>query len=647
MKMKQIKKEIKIESVSSQENFNWIFLAAILLVTTVVYFPAFNHSFTNWDDPTYVTENPIISKPLSDQVSYYFKNAYATNYHPLTMISLGIDYKLSDSNSDKIKPGFFHAVNIILHLLNIVLVYVFAFIISKRKVFVAFFVAAIFALHPMHVESVAWIAERKDVLYTFFFLLASIFYLQYSFKNKFGFYIVAFTFFCFSVLSKPAAVAFPLVLFLIDIFLERKFFLKSVLEKVPFLLVSAIIGYVTIKVQDEAISKWEIMSNLQRFVFASYSFMMYIVKFIFPYDLSTVYPYPVKFPIKESLPFACYFSLFFNAGLLAFLMASFKKNKLYFFGIGYFFVMIVLVLQFISVGQMIMAERYTYVPYIGLSLIVAIWANDFFEKNKKKMAKNIVYTLSALVMLVFSFQSIAMVKVWKNSGTLFTQAIKIHPKDAEVAYKNRGNYLAREMNEYDAAINDYNKCLEINPNNAPVLSNRGNVYGLLKDYKSSIRDYSLSLKIDNSNIEAFVNRGLTYLITGEYNKALLDFKAAELIDSSNVMVKSNIALSYLNLKDYQKSVDLYDKIILGDPNNPDFNFKQGVAYFNMKNYAKSVELFSKTISVNPTFENGYFYRAQANKMAGNYLQALADAQIAKQQGYNVEGLLDELTKIKK
>ena len=640
--MKQKKVSTKKTEIIPIKKVNYFGLIATLIVTIYIYSNAINHDFTNWDDPTYVTENLILAKPISEQISYFFLNPYATNYHPLSMISLGLDFKISNSTLEKINPKTFHVTNILFHLLNTILVFIFVQKLTNKKTLVSVLVSALFALHPMHVESVAWISERKDVLYTFFFMIASIFYLDYLENKKWHFYLLTFIFFCLSVLSKPAAIMFPIIMLCIDFYLFKKVNLKTIFEKIPFFIVSVIIGIVTIKVQDKAISELEIMSYFHRFIFASYAFMMYIIKFFVPFNLSTVYPYPVKFPIKESLPFEYYFSILLNVGIFAFAIFSLKKSRLFSFGLLYYFAMIILVLQLISVGSMIMAERYTYVPYIGISFVISVILNNYLEQKNNSTSKQIVYVFLVLFFGFLSYKSYELNKVWKNSETLFSNAIKINPDKAEVAYKNRGNYYARVLNEYNLAINDYNKCLEINPVNATVLSNRGNVYGLLKDYNSSIRDYTLALKIENNNIEARINRGITYTLNQEFNKAIIDFEFAKTLDSKNLLVDANLAFAFLSNKEYQKSIDLYQSLIENNNQNPDYFFKQGVGFFNIQNYAKAVEAFTQTINLNSNFENAFLYRAQAYKMTGEKSLALKDALMAKKQGKNADALIKEL-----
>ncbi len=303
---KQKKKKDKAASSSVQQPKKqiaharplWQWIAGILLITFICYLPVLSDKkeFTNWDDPGYVTEQKLVKDLNAETLKTLFKPStdVMLNYHPLTMISLGIDYKLGfdkKTNTLSIKP--FAWSNLILHLLNTALVFIFLYLLSGRRIWAAVISALWFGIHPMHVESVAWISERKDVLYCFFFLLSCIAYLKYLETNRFLLLASCFFFFVLSCLSKAMAVPLPLVLILIDILHKRKINFKVVLEKAPFLIVALLIGYNAVLIQDKgAIAEFEIFTLAERFMFAAYGFFMYIVKLIAPFELSAFYPYP-------------------------------------------------------------------------------------------------------------------------------------------------------------------------------------------------------------------------------------------------------------------------------------------------------------------------------------------------------------------
>ena len=197
----------------SKQKLNLLLLFITLIATLIIYFPSVNNALTNWDDQEYITNNTSLKTPASQNIGYHFKNFHMGNYHPLTMISLNMDYK------EPLDPKPFHVTNLILHLLNTALVFLFVFLLTQKNV-IAFISSMLFALHPMHVESVAWASERKDVLYTLFFFAALCTYLKYlsDEKNKQRWFLITTSLFILSLLSKGQAVVLPVIFILIDVF---------------------------------------------------------------------------------------------------------------------------------------------------------------------------------------------------------------------------------------------------------------------------------------------------------------------------------------------------------------------------------------------------------------------------------------------
>src|SRR6185436_5019321 len=277
-----------------------------------------------------------------------FTEASASNYHPLTMLSLAFNYAISGT-----VPFSYHFVNWLLHILNTALVFLFIYKISGKKVYVAAFASLIFGVHPMHVESVAWVSERKDMLYTFFFLLALLQYWRFLEAGKRSNVILCFVFFILSLLSKPAAVILPIVLLLLDYWKGRSFNWKMLVEKIPFFILSIIFGFITIKVQSsDAIVSFDIYPLWSRFFFASYTIMIYAARFFVPYPLSAFHPYP---SVNE-LGLPVLLSPIFIIGLLILLWLK-RKDKLVVFSLLFFIVNLLLVMQFISIGLTIVSER--------------------------------------------------------------------------------------------------------------------------------------------------------------------------------------------------------------------------------------------------------------------------------------------------
>ncbi len=570
-----------------------VLLVSILLITGLLYYPSLSNSFTNWDDNVYVTENTLIHHP--EKTKEMLMTPVGGNYHPLTMYTLAFDYKRSEAMSEDQKAKAFHITNLLLHILNIVLVFFFMHILSKGRILMSLMCALLFAIHPMHVESIAWITERKDVLYTFFFLLSLILYLQFLDRKKYWWLLLCFISFVLSVASKPAAVILPFVLFAIDLFRDRKFTWKTMIEKIPFFAVSIFAGVLTLKEQlsNRVMSDIHHFSGWEKIIFASYSAMMYIVKMLFPFNLSNIYPYPnVDKPLSPSY----YTGLLFIVLMAAFLYFA-RRQKLILFGVAFFYINIILVLQFVSVGQAVMADRYTYVAYLGLFMILS-WPLD----NKKNSFRNFFIPLKplliaglAILSIVCIIQTRERIKVWKNSETLWTDAIEKFPHSIVNAYVNRGHYYYNKTKEYDKALTDYrdalaiypkidiawlnmgyiffrrnqndssifcyDRALEINPSLWDALANRGAAKGKMGNYKGSIEDLSKSLELNPTYVDAWENRALAYTLVGQHEKAIADYGKALEITPKDHSVINAIGESFQSLGKFRESIDEFNKAI--------------------------------------------------------------------------------------
>ena len=306
MKNKNNKKQNKITSNKKQVVFNlniqskhYFIFFAILILTIIIYRPVFFNDFV-WDDGPYVQNNLNVQSFDLKNILFNFEMG---NYHPLTMLAFATEYYFFGLN----ETGY-HAVNLFIHLLNIVLVFYVVFLLNGNPT-IAILVSLLFGIHPLHVESVAWISELKDLLYTFFFLGSYVFYLKFIQFSKNKFYILSLILFLASTLSKAMAVCLPVVFILTDYFKGRKINSKTLLEKLPFILISLSIGILAIFAQKSSGSIQDITyySFFERVIFAGYSFISYLIKSILPVDLSAYYPYPIK--SGEAIP--AIFFLFF------------------------------------------------------------------------------------------------------------------------------------------------------------------------------------------------------------------------------------------------------------------------------------------------------------------------------------------------
>jgi len=621
-------------------------LIVILVATFIAFYPSFENDFTDWDDFSYVLENENIKELSLNKVKYFFTNSEVSNYHPLTMLSLAINYKFSKKKmnpyENRIEPEAisFHTTNIIFHLLNTILVFYFIFLLSGSRIPIAFIVALLFGIHPMHVESVSWISERKDVLYTFFFMGGLITYLKYLNLYRTRYYIFTIILCVLSLLSKPAAVVFPLVLFLIDFYKKRPFNLKVFLDKIIFFALAITFGIITFAVQkDKAVADFETFTVLQRFIFASYGFIMYIYKLFIPLKLSAFYPYPL---LSDSgkLPVIYYLSPFIVLIIAGMVWISIKKNRIELFGILFYFITTALVLQFISVGRAIMADRYTYMPYIGLFFIFGYFY-DQLSIRKEKIYRN----LFLLAFIPFSIWLVSLTheqtKVWKNSETLWTNVIKNYPA-SDVAYKNRGNYYARR-DDTERALKDYLVLVERNSKEVDIYSNLGNIYGLRQEFDKSLEAYSKAINLDSNNYKAYLNRAITYSKMKEYDKAILDYNKSIELNPKNIQTYKNRGYALLESGRFNEAINDYNFLIEHDTENFDFYLKRGFCKFNLNNYPEALADFQYSLILNPNNATTLFNISITYYKMNNSKSALEYALKAKEMGYQVsENYVKEL-----
>lgn len=550
-------------------------LVAILVLTTIVFFPTLNNSFTNWDDGLYVTQNPHIQGFYIDNIKAMFTQPIANNYHPLTMLSLTLNYVFG-----KLNPSAYHFTNLLLHLANTFLVFLFAYHLTDKRLWVGIVTALFFGIHPMHVESVAWVSERKDVLYTFFFMSGLLSYLAYLGNSKAKYLGITLILFVLSLLSKPAAVVFPIVLWLIDFYKRREMGGRAIGEKVPFLVLSVIFGLITISIQTStAVGSFSQFSFFQRIAFAGYGTMMYLVKLILPFNLSALYPYPVS-SASQSLPALYMVAPVFALALLGGALAMWKKYRWITFGFLFFLVNIALVLQFVTVGNAIIADRYTYLSYVGIFLIIGIGVDAVLSKKSLKSWRMPILGILGAATLLFSGLSFQRCGVWKNSLTLWTdtikqnnqnflaftkrgeyfydkgdaknalsnfdKAIKLQPKYA-LPYTYRG-FIYLNTKNYDRALKDYDKALELNPNNFRSYNDRGRLHYEMKNNDLALKDYDQSIALNNQYDKAFNNRAIIHHLNQEYDKALADYNKALELNPNYASAKKNkqILLNEMN-----------------------------------------------------------------------------------------------------
>ncbi len=595
--MKQINPSQEKQTAATKQSLTAVtlFLVCIgLAITTFITFsPALKNSFINWDDNYYVFENNQLKQPLPDAIRYFFGQHYFIgNYIPLTMITYAIEFHASGLN-----PVTFHKVNIILHVLNVLLVFCFIFLLSDRKWDVASFVALFFGVHPMHVESVAWVAELKDVLYTFFFVLGLIFYLRYVAKEpRPVFPWLSLLFFSLSLLSKPAAIVFPLVILLVDHYRNRKFDMRTWAEKIPFFALSVAFGLIALQAQktDQLLLDDYVVGD--KLLFASHSISAYLFNFFFPIQLANFYPYPLR--EAGALPSEFYFAPILALALIGAGIYFFRKSRLVFFGVAFFMVNILLVLQLISVGFAIRADRYTYVAYIGLFFLIGMAGKTYAEKKGGAIKRAILPGVIFLAIMAASL-SYRRCKVWRNDESIAIDLLKKFPED-RLALNNMG-FIYKVQENFDKAIPFFRKALAKKPDYIRATVNLANTY-------LQLRQPQLALGVADTALFFSPGSDNLYNLRGDALFAMQDFMGAknayqEALRLNNEMPNTwmRLAECYYKMNDLDNALKNLDKVIKLDPFNYQAFNSRGFVFYLMGNFEKAMENYRASLNLNPGY----------------------------------------------
>jgi protein O-mannosyl-transferase len=558
--------------IKKENNTRFYVLFGILFLTIIIFSNSLNNGFTNWDDSNYIIDNPAVKEFSVNKLGIMFSTLSDAIYQPLTILSFAVEYKIAGLN-----PALFHMDNLILHILNIFLIFYFFTLITGRWEAAAI-ISLFFGIHPLHVESVSWITERKDVLYTAFYIGGLITYYKYiSQSYKFKYIVYTFVFFAFSIMSKPTAATFPLVLLLLDYYYNRNFEKKVIIEKIPFAIISIvifIISYIANPLPPANEYFYPVYNFTDKFFFAFYSLSFYLVKFIVPVYLSTLYPFPAK--ENGFLPILYYLSPLLIVAVVFAIIKSKKFRKELLFGSLFFFITILPMIQLKQIGHAITADRFTYVSYLGLFFIVAKMFLYVSDNNKIEAKKYFIVVLIIFTAL-FSVLSFSRNKVWKSSIVLWTDVIEKYP-ESPIPYKNRGTALA-EAGKFEISILDFTKALELNYKRGATFYDRANSKNYLKDYKGAITDYDSSLALRPGEKVVYYNRGLSKFYYTDYKGALEDFTKTIELDSSNAEAFNNRGLVKSKTNDTTGALSDINMAIRLNPKN-------GLAYYNRGNLRK-------------------------------------------------------------
>lgn len=598
-------------------------LVGILLATLIVYLPSLRNALTNWDDNQYLLTNPLVNQFSFQTLAKLFApTTYALgNYHPLTLLTYAIEWHFAGAN-----PFVYHLTSLLLHLVSTVLVWRVVLALTAGNARSALVTAALFALHPMHVESVAWISERKDVLYTVFFLGSLLMYLQHGASGRARDLVGALLLFLLSLLSKGQAVVLPVVFLLADAYQRRPLTRRSVLEKSPFFLLALLFGVIAVQAQwaDGNVNSLG-LPRWQSPFFACWGLVLYLVRFVVPVPLSAFHPYPLG-PDGTLPPWVWAGPLVVLAIAIAILRVRDRQRDLV-FGMLFFVLTIAPVLQFLSVGRAFIAERYTYVPYLGLCWFVGqAWsaASAAGARARAGTIRALVVAAIAGFALISGFRA----QVWKDSVTLWTDVIAKYPS-CTIALTNRAMAFVA-TGQFGRAAMDCERVVTLRPRDASALAQYGGALDYCGRFREAVTVLDRGVALDSTNHSLYTNRGTAYAGLGQDGPALRDFTRALRIDPASTNARLQRAYLYLErLQQYDLAAADYAEVLGRDPANAAAGCNRGLALYRGGRLADALRQMDRAAQTWPRMVQVYEIRAMIQAALGDsasYRSDLATAQ---------------------
>ncbi len=563
---------------------NSLFILGIIVLFCLVYFKLINADFISWDDPEYILENKDVHVGNYKALATKF---YIGNYHPLTMINYAIDWKLFGGNA----LGY-HIENLIWHFVNSILVFYVVVKLLKDKN-LALLITIVFTFHPIQIETIAWIAERKNLLSTFFILISLLFYLKQAQNKRTLHLIITLVFFCFSLLCKPSFIIFPLILLLIDWYLNQTITKQNIFQKIPFAIISILFSIITLMAQQTGgfINENHSFQIHEKIGYAGYAIGQYMYHFFNPTNLSVIYPYP------QNKTMGLIFGYLLIAIIIFVIYKSYKAKKTaLFFGLLFFLINILLVLQFVPFGEVLAADRYMYFGLIGLSVSVF----SFIKLSDKQ-----IIVITIFLVIILGSLSFLRLNVWQNSISLYKDILIKNPHSYIALNSIGAEYMKKK--EFKLSEKYYNQSIYENSRFYKSYYNRALLYSITNENSKAISDYTKSIELKNYN-KAYVGRATLYYLMKDFPKAISDAESA--LESSPNNAKANFVLAtcYDDLNQLDKALFHYNKSIAANNEDPTLFMRRGILFGKQQKLELCLQDFETCTRLKPDYAEAYYWK---------------------------------------
>jgi protein O-mannosyl-transferase len=595
----------------SQRQQRYIIIVILAIVTIISFASVFQNGFISYDDPAYVVKNEHVRSGLSPStIAWAFTATIEANWHPLTWLSHELDYSLFGLDAQ-----YHHAMNLFIHLLTSIMVFLL-FESMTGEQWQSAFIACVFAIHPLHVESVAWIAERKDVLSGFFWFATMLAYVRYTRSSAKRWYVVALILFMLGLMSKPMLVSLPFVLLLIDYWpLERLQFGKIqtrdkigfpalpikriLLEKIPFLIFSVISSIITFLVQQQG-GSMAISSRLpmdERLTNAVVAYCKYIGKIFVPTDLAFFYPHPLG-----SLEL---WQIIGSIGIILLITfiawKNFNTEKYFVIGWFWFLGTLIPVIGIVQVGLQSMADRYMYTPIIGIAIILA-WGMPAMSR-RIKLNKNIPVAAFAMTVPLMMWGTYTQTTYWKDNRTLYEHALKVTSNN-HIAHTNLGADLA-DSGKHTEALVHLREALRLWPDEILPHGNLARSLVALGERQEALAHYYWILKRKPTDPQ-LQNRIADVLADeGDLNGAIEHYREAFRLDSTLLLSRCKIGKLLAQQSKYDEAKAECTFVLHKDPTNSMTHDILGIIAGELKQYVEAIREFTEAIRLDSTNADAY------------------------------------------
>lgn len=624
---------------------NLYIVLALIAACFVVYGQTFWFNFINIDDSGYVYENPVVKGGLSpDAIKWAFTTLSQANWHPLTWISLLIDTTIFGTG-----PGTYHLVNFVIHAINSGLLFVILKSLTGST-WRSAMVSALFAIHPTHVESVAWVSERKDVLSAFFWLLTTYFYYRFATtgnetpeekSRRWNFYILMVVAMTLGMLAKPMVVTLPFTLLLLDYWPLRRLetfsvatIWRLVVEKTPLFILSVVSSVVTVIAQKQggAVVSLEYLPFQARLVNTLIAYAKYVVMLFYPINLGLIYPFEKVLSVPQLIA-----SIILIAGVSIYCLVEIKRKRYLFVGWFWFVGTLIPVIGLVQVGMQSLADRYTYIPFIGLSIMIVWLAADF----TKSVDRKVMAAAAGIVLLVMGALAFRQASLWKDTESLYLHTIAVTKNngfieqnlclyytnqerldEAEEQCKNAAEHSPTYHNIYktlgiinfkkhnfDEAAVQFNKAMQIRPDDAGAFSDLAKALLLKGDLDEAAKMTEAMAAATNDPppvmkeilYQNYDSLGLKHADKKNYEKAAVYFEKALALSSANPDVRSNLGFMLYRAGRAQEGIQHIEEAIKQAPAKPELYNMLGTVLADQGKRAEAIKQFEKALEVAPTY----------------------------------------------